>query len=501
MLRGLIILYFVSTRLFAQLNSSYDEQNPILTPDGKSLYFTIGNHPLNVSAKRDVGDIWVSQFQDGKWSAPTLAKGLINNGGYNAVLGFSADGSEMFLYGHYSASGEAAASQGISVSRKTSTGWSLPRNETVPYFQNKSIATGGYITPDKSIFIFSAESRDTYGNEDIYISFRNGDQWSEPKNLGTEINSSQQELSPWWSHDKKTIFFSTNHETAFGSFDVVSAERLDDTWQNWSPPKNLGKSINTPGKELFYHPFAEHIYFTSTHNSDGYGDIREIMMGNGEAVDTTIMAVTKPSTEDTGLIRIFGRVTNTLTNQGVAATITLHGTSIISTASNVEGSYEVNLNANAHYNIRVESEGFIGLFDKVDLSNQSVRKVEINFKLQPVAIGISINLRNVFFKQSSAELLVDSNDELEMVIEFLKTNPKVKIELSGHTDNAGKSSLNLKLSRDRVTRVKNYIVDKGVDARRITGVGYGESKPIASNKTEEGKKLNRRVEFKILSVD
>jgi len=141
------------------------------------------------------------------------------------------------------------------------------------------------------------------------------------------------------------------------------------------------------------------------------------------------------------------------------------------------------------------------LFEKIELPPNQPNELEINFKLQPVAVGISVNLRSVLFKQSSPELLPDSYDELDMVLEFLKTNPTVAIELSGHTDNSGKSSLNLKLSRDRVTRVKNYLVEKGIDARRIKGVGYGETKPISSNKTEEGKKLNRRVEFSILSVN
>jgi outer membrane protein OmpA-like peptidoglycan-associated protein len=124
----------------------------------------------------------------------------------------------------------------------------------------------------------------------------------------------------------------------------------------------------------------------------------------------------------------------------------------------------------------------------------------VNFKLQPVSVGAGMNLKSVLFRQSTPILLQESYDELEMVYDFLTINPNVEIELAGHTDNGGKAKLNLKLSHDRVIRVKNYLVEKGIDARRIRGVGYGETMPIASNKTESDRRLNRRVEFKIISI-
>jgi len=508
MLRYFFFLILTTTKLFAQLNSVYDEQAPVLSPDGTELYFTVSNHPSNVSGKSDLGDIWVSRLEGNKWSVPSPAKGSINNAAYNAVLGFSSDGQRMFLYGHYTFDDEAAGSQGISVSRRTSAGWTSPHNEIIPNFQNKSVAMGGHITPDKTVFVFSADTKGSYGNEDIYVSFNVGARWTEPKNLGAIINTKNQELSPWLSADTKTLYFASNPTTSLGSFDIFSSERLDSTWANWSQPKNLGTAINSPERELFYCTFASKIFYTSTLNSDGYGDIREarppegaVPKQNKDSISKkTLIAqnIVRPDLPDNGMTRIFGKVTNSQTGDAVAANIVFYGPSVVFVLASADGTYQADLLPKSLYSVRIESFGYIGYFDKINLTHHPLRQEEINFKLQPVSIGTSINLRSVLFKQSSSEMLPESYDELDMVVDFLRINSTVEIELAGHTDNAGDAKLNLKLSRDRVARVKNYITERGIDPRRIQGIGYGGSNPIASNKTEEGKRLNRRVEFKIV---
>lgn len=508
MLRATLFICLLPVSLFGQLNSPSDEQNPILTPDGKELYFTIGHHPLNFSGKRDQGDIWFSKLEDGKWSIPALARGSINNGGYNAVLGFSVDGNEMYLYGHYNSNGSLSGSQGISVSRRVNDSWSLPKNEEVLYFRNNSNTSGGYVTPDKKIFIFSADSRMSYGNEDIYVSFFIPDEkkWTEPKNLGPVVNTKFQELTPWLSADTRTLYFSTNAQSSQGSFDVYASERGDDSWTNWSSPKNLGPNINSSGKELYYHCYPDKIFITSTHNSDGYGDIIELANSNvpeveikSDPVVVQLPTVVETTPTETGL-SVHGKVLDAANDSGVIAEISFRSSNSVTVNTTVDGEYRAALDPTAAYNVRVEAKGYIGSFEKLNVPGKDVHDVEVNFKLQPVSVGAGMNLKSVLFKQSTPILLPESYDELEMVYDFLQLNPTVEIELSGHTDNGGKAKLNLKLSRDRVIRVKNYLAEKGIDARRIRGIGYGETQPIASNKTEAGRRLNRRVEFKIISV-
>lgn len=508
MIRISFLLIVVTTKLCAQLNSVYDEQAPVLTPDGTELYFTVARHPLNVSGKNDLGDIWVSRLVDNKWSPPSLVQGTINNSGYNAVFGFSPDGQKMFLYGHYTFDGEQAGSQGISVSRRTGTYWTVPHNETVPAFQNKSVATGGHITPDKKVFVFSADMGGTYGKEDIYVSLHVGTKWTEPKNLGAIINTENQELSPWLSADTKTLYFASNASSP-ANFDVFSCERLDSTWTNWSPPKNSGAPINSSGSELFYSTCGNKIFYTSTFKSVGLGDIQEIrppevkVPAPAPKKDSIILKtpraeegvrVVKP---DNGLTKIFGKVTDSETGGPVAASLVFYGPNFVFVLASEAGDYDTELIPKSFYSVRVEAQGYFGYFARINLTKQTLREFEIDIKLRPISIGASVNLHNVLFKQSTSELLPESNDELDMVVDFLKYNPTVEIELEGHTDNAGGKEANLKLSQERVDVVKKYITAKGISAKRVNGIGYGGAKPIAPNYNEEGRRQNRRVEFRI----
>src|SRR5688572_19700388 len=158
----------LTTNSFELSNTPYDELNPVISPDGRSQYITIANHPQNTGGKRDPGDIWISVLtEDNKWSAPVHAGSMVNDQGYNAVAGFSPDGRQMFLLSHYGTSGNASRTQGISVSRSSGNGWSKPENIIIPYFQNKSGVLSGYIVPDQSVFVFSAETYGTRGVEDI----------------------------------------------------------------------------------------------------------------------------------------------------------------------------------------------------------------------------------------------------------------------------------------------------------------------------------------------
>jgi OmpA-OmpF porin, OOP family len=398
------------------------------------------------------------------------------------------------------------------VSRRTGSGWTLPHNEAVPNFQNKSVGAGGHITPDKTVFVFSSDTSTSHLNEDIYVSFKVGTRWTEPKNLGPDINTKNPDITPWLSADTKTLFFASNNQPSFGSFDIFSSERLDSTWVKWSPPKNLGPETNSVGRELFYSTVDGKIFYTSTLNSEGQGDIKErrtpdvakvlapVLKEKNDSIPKIHIAqkIVPVDIPDNGLTNIFGRVTDSGTGKPVQANIVFYGPSMVFVSSSEEGSYKAGLLPKSLYSVRVESHGYFGYFAKINLIKQQERQLEINFTLRPVSVGTSVNLQSVLFKQSTPDMLPESYDELDMVVDFLKINPTVEIELEGHTDNAGDAEANLKLSHERVAVVKNYITQKGIAPRRIQGIGYGGANPIASNRTEEGRRLNRRVEFKIL---
>lgn len=518
------VLSAQSTEALYVINSSFDEQNPVLSPDGKTLYFTIGNHPSNVGGKKDPGDIWFSRKEGSQWSNPVHAGAMVNNGAYNAVAGFSGDGEQLFLHGHYSGTGTPAKTQGISVSRINSSGWTRPNNITIPYFLNKSGIMCGSLSSDNSVFVFSAESYGTHGVDDIYVSIREGEKWSEPKNLGATINTQFQELSPSLSDDTRTLYFSSNGRKGSGSFDIYSASRLDESWTNWSGPENLGPQINSEGRELFYrdYPSRSFALFTSTKSSDGYGDLRVHRPHDPlPLVDTVIYASTKKldqqevaspmikpnppeepeatpvASEVNSEVKVRGKITNAKTGERINARISFAGPGLEEkSAFSGEAGYSVGITP-SEYSIRIEANGYVSTLEKLDINSFEMRDLEMNFKLQPVELGTTVNLKNVLFAQTKTDILPESYAELDLVVAFLKENPTVRIELMGHTDGRGVHADNVKLSQQRVNRVKEYLVSKGIDSRRITGRGFGGSKPIASNDTEESRRMNRRVEFVI----
>jgi len=491
---------------FALVNSPYDEQNPVVSPDGKTLFFTAGNHPQNVDGKRDPGDIWFSMWMGDSWSAPVHAGSVLNNRGYNGVAGFSSDGNQMFLLSHYDAS-VLARTQGISVSRKTGSGWSRPENIYIPYFQNKSALQSGHVAVDGTVFIYSAETYGSYGVEDLYVSLKGSDgKWSEPRNLGPNINTQFQELSPSLSEDGTILYFSSNGRRGLGSFDVYYSKRLDDTYLRWSEPVNINTPINSEGRELFFRAYDSFGYslFTSTKNSDGYGDIRYFIP---EPKDSTVLLVVAPDTLvkmrekkydvlAENEIRIFGKVINANNDLPIRANLKFAGSSgTFSSLAQESQGYSVNVLSTDSYTLEVIADGFISSLEKLDLHTLELRELEMNFRLQPIAIGATVNLKSVLFVQSKPALLPESYQELDLVVAFMQANPQVEIELSGHTDSRGSFRQLMELSQQRVNRVKEYMVSKGIDKKRITGKGYGGSKPVASNDTEEGRILNRRVEF------
>ena len=495
-------------------NSALDEQNPLLSPDGRSLYFTVSNHPRSAGGKTDKGDIWITQWTDSTWSQPRLLAAL-NNRNHNAVAGFSADQRVIFLWGHYSK--DAILSQGISRVNLLAEASQEPENIAIPYFLNRSEYSSGVITGEESILVYSAEGFGTLGADDLYVSFKKPDGfWSEPRNLGPQINTRLQDVSPTLSSDGRRLYFSTNGRQGRGSFDIYYADRLDDTWTNWSKPVNLGPDVNTPGRELFYHLYPQWgiALYTSTQNSDGYGDVRVHKLSQGDSARAAlppvrrepvspVVIVPAPVADEVpsdNRIEVFGRLLNSKDQAPVAGRIYFQSDSLLQQEVK-SGNYQLPLRTAREYVITVEAEGFVGKTERLDLRTYQLRRVELNFALQPAEVGVTVNLKNVLFQQSTADLLPDSYAELDAVYNMMKVNPKMEIFLSGHTDNRGLHYLNVRLSQSRVEAVKAYLVKKGIAATRISGQGFGGIRPIADNDAEDTRKLNRRVEFTITKTN
>ncbi len=520
------------------VNSPYNELDPVLSPDGQSLYFTRTRHPNNVGGSKDPGDIWVTALDADQWSEARNLGTPFNSKDWNAVIGFSNDGTIMYMQNL-----SKSRKGGISFSRKTASGWSKPQEMPIQYFYNKSDLQSMCISNDGKIIIMSVESFSTYGAEDLYVSFLQSDgTWSEPRNLGTAVNTKYQEMTPKLAGDNVTLFFSSNGHGGFGGRDIFLTKRLDDTWRNWSTPQNLGRKVNTKGVELSYFipNNGDFAYMVSTQNSDGYGDLKRVRIkpedrpnnlveslspdppvidpipepdtvliisqqepveeptdSTNETIELIKTIVTKPA------YTIDGQVTNSETSNPVYARITIHsfpeGEELASVATNVSnGQYQINLPTDTRYELKIKADGYLGHNAVLELNQGEEEQLQTDFQLTPIEVGVTIQLPNVLFERSTTNLLSESFEELDRVSDLLMEYPNMEIALSGHTDNQGSAKLNLKLSQDRVETVLLYLVGKGVDRNRLSGKGYGGTKPIASNKSESTRKLNRRVEFTII---
>jgi len=491
--------------LLENVNSRYDEQNPVLSPDGSKLYFTRANDSLNIGGSRDKGDIWVAELSDnGNWSKPMNLGKPINDDLRNEMLGFSPDGKIMFLNQEKRNPGGLIINDGIAFSIFSNGSWSRPNRLSVDYLINKSKHQSGSTSADGSIMLLSLQAYASRGEEDIYvITYQNG-KWTQPVNLGSEINTSGQEMTPYISPDKKYLYFSSNGHGGKGGRDLFISERLDESWTSWSKPRNLGADVNSFGVELNYFIDVKNqiAYFSSTQNSDGYGDIKahditlEIEQKSIEEEVFEELVVIAEETKKT--IKFSGIVNNVNTSEPISAALNFQINGIDENInSNVEnGEFEIELPVSLeNVMVSIKSPGFMSVTEEVELKGNDISQ---NFSLTPLEVGATIRLNKVYFERGTSNLLEESFEELDQVTEMMQENPDVKIELSGHTDNQGSSKLNLKLSQERVEKVKMYITEHGVEAKRIKGKGYGGSQPVASNASEETRRLNRRVEIKIL---
>ncbi|WMJ74088.1 OmpA family protein [Cytophagaceae bacterium ABcell3] len=486
---------FPAENLGDGVNTQYGELTPVVTPDGRGLYFTRTYSPDNIGGASDYQDVYYSRYIDGKWSKAKNIGAPVNNDAPNAVCSVTPDGNTLLLMNTYDAQG-TTNSMGVSMSRKTKDGWSVPENLQIRNYYNKSTFNEYFLSNDKQILLLALERDDTEGSRDIYVSFKEGPDniWSTPKNLGSIINTPGTELSPFLAADNSTLYFSSTGHPGYGKNDIFITRRLDDSWTNWSEPQNLGEPVNSKGMDAYYSIPAsgEYAYFVSEENSIGKSDIMRIKL--------PVAVKPKPT------VLVYGRVLNSKTKEPISTGITYR---ILETDKEVgiahsdpeDGSYKISLPYDQVYTFFAEKHGFYSVRDSISVPKiKEYMEIERDIYLTPLEPGEDIPLRNVFFVRSQDKLLPTSFPELDKLVAMLKDNPTVEIELGGHTDGVGSAEGLRRLSERRVETVVEYLVSNGISKKRVTGKGYGGSKPIAPNDTEENRRKNRRVEFKIVSM-
>jgi outer membrane protein OmpA-like peptidoglycan-associated protein len=477
------------------INSKFNEICPVVSPDGQKLYFTRWKHPDNLGVNKNQ-DIWVSNWQpDRTWSKATLYPAPINNDENNAVCGITPNGKTLLLNNVYGKDG--TMEKGVSFSFLLRTGeWSFPKALKILNFKNKSEFSEYTLAPNGKVLVMTTETKDTYGGKDIYVSFLNADDsWSEPKNVGPVVNTGEAESTPFIAPDGVTMYFSSSGHVGYGNNDIFLSRRLDDTWQNWSVPENLGPIVNTPQWDGYFSVSAkgDYAYFSSTENSIGAEDIYRIK----------IPEKARPLT----LIQLTGQVINQKTKEPMAARLLIKSKFNPSDTLSIDydpyvGDYSFMWPAKKAFTVQIKKAGYFSKVEHFDFTlEKNFLQVNRNFFLQTVEKNKAYALANISFDQGKADLKPGFEAELEKVIAILSDNDQYTLLLEGHTDNQGDWNDNLKLSLERVENVKAYLISKGVDAKRIETKGWGGSRPLANNLVEEMRKNNRRVEFTIKTVE
>ena len=464
------------------VNTPASEYFPSLTIDGQELVFTRRTGFSNE-------DFYYSRKNLNGWNYAKPMEGNINTDQNEAAQNISLDGKWLV----FDACGRNDGFGGcdIYMSYLTPQGWSDAIN-LGRRINSEQWDAQPCLSPDKKDLYFSSARPGGYGGKDIYVCHlqANG-RWSDPENLGPSVNTPGDEQCPFIHADNQTLYFTSNFWPGYGDDDLFYTRKQPDS--SWSKPINLGYPINTINREgtLFITADGKTAYYAAN-RSDSRGDL--------DIYSFELRQDIRPFKT----LWVKGHVYDKKTSKGLPSSVELidlaskHFVSKVQTDEN--GNYLITLPVGKDYAFNVNRKGYLFYSDNFFLSQRSPDSTyEKNIALQPIEVNASIVLHNIFFETKKFDLDPKSQAELDKVIQLLNDNSTLKIEISGHTDNVGKPADNITLSNNRARSVVSYLISKGIAAQRLVAKGYGETKPVADNKTEDGRAMNRRTELKVIS--
>ena len=550
-----------------EVNSVYHDGAPVISPDGKKLYLFVSDHPSNTFGKEGTQDIWMSSKDDkGVWSPPKHIGAPFNQSKANQVFQVLPDGS-LLVRG-----GRSRNDKGFSLVA-TSGNWKVLN---IPDFATmaKGQFNGAAISADTRHLILYFSEQVKGVRSDLYVSHEQNGAWSRPEKL--KISSGSDEYAPFMAPDDKTLYFASDRlgPGRQGGADIYKSTRLDDTWNSWSDPVNLGKPINTTAADSYFSMDAAGNVYTSRSNSRADGGNLDIFIliprninvkltgvvfdeKTKEPVASNVVVTIKdlkpitlktavtgkfetkipetseyqlaasasgyqprdltvtvpPLGNDTTLtvevyltpiakkLVLAGTVYNKKTSQPINARVdfTLKPEKKSTYSLNADnGKYELEIGKLGWYLLAASAEGFLSTTDSIGFTNEDLSPLSKDVYLEPIEVGLTVRLKNIYFDFNKTTLKSESFVELNKVVSFLDQNSTVEIEIAGHTDSKGTDEYNVSLSQGRSQSVVDYLVTQGVDRSRLTAHGYGEGKPIDTNDTDEGRANNRRVEFTVV---
>lgn len=504
------------------INSIYDEITPVPSRDGRTLYFTRVGYPEfertllldSVEQSKALSperyervlasiytemagtgvynpvrspfnqDVWAVRVDSSGFEIPMHPGYPLNNALPNSIVTITPDPNAFYVVNQFDARGNM--SRGFSIVRRLSDStWGFPKPVEIKDFYTITSDVSLTMSFDGQVLILSANRFDSK-DMDLYVCFREGEnKWSAPQHLGNAVNSPMRETSPFLSEDNTTLFFSSNRS---GGSDIYICRRLDDTWKNWSAPYKAVEPINSfaDDGQPYFNMTSGYLYFTS--KRDGNSDIFRVQIAPPQPTE----------------IEIIGRVINRKTKNILPKAQVRYWTdgNAANTITATDGTFRLKVPKGVKFYLKPEKPGFTGSVEEIFFRRDYYYFDEhyLNLPMDPLEVNAKIELLPIFFQQSKPVILEESYSELERLAATMTEMPGLQIRVEGHTDNVGKAEDLLRLSEERAEAIKVFLVQKGIDPKRIATVGYGPRYPLNDNSTDELRAQNRRVEFVITKI-
>ena len=464
------------------VNQFKQQYFPVLTVDQNTLLF--------IKRQGDEEILQTDKDKNGNWQEPHSISDNINSEYNEGTCSISADGRMLVFTSCMGRQGYGSCD--LYVSYTTGNAWSVPENMG-EVINSPSWDSQPSLSADGRTLYFVSNRSGGFGSRDIYVSQQNeAGEWQSPQNVGSSINTSFDDISPFIHPNGQRLYFATNGRLGFGGFDIYFSDKKSAS--EWLAPTNFGYPINTHDDEVSM--------FISSDGAKGYYSHEE---RTKESVLSTLYEIDIPPKlqVEHKSSYVFGKVMDGETNTPLKATVSLinldSNNSVEKVRSDsITGDYLIVITQGAQYGLFAESEGYLYKSENFNLTEKLLIPVKINLKLEKIKPGARVVLKNIFFEFDSYNLTSTSKAELNRVLHLLNTNKTLRVEISGYTDNVGTEKYNLELSEKRAEAVYNYLVKNGADKTKLGFRGYGASNFLNSNNTEEERAKNRRIEFKVL---
>jgi outer membrane protein OmpA-like peptidoglycan-associated protein len=531
------------TNIGANINSSADDYAIVLAPGGHKILFA-SRRGLSEKKKNYYKDtkfdenIFSADFVSGSWGVAMLFDKNLYTKYCEAPLFMNDTGNQLYTYSGTEGNGD------IMVSDLKKGKWKIP--EPIKLRADSKFPETSFTISRKGdeIAFVSNRGKKGLGGKDIYLMKKiNQRKWSKPVNIGLSVNTQYDEESVRFSSGGDTLWFSSRGHNTIGGFDIFYSTR--GPAGTWNQAVNAGYPLNTPWDELFYSPSPanDSLFFFVSNRSGGLGGL-DIYKGRflppppipepvvlHVQVPAPVVVPLTPPKPDTVIVRdtvvvikevqpsvqpvipeapkelilyLIGKITDSETKDPVLARIEVIDMStdqVLTTtaSSDVDGSYRIRLPAKRSYMVNLRASGFLSDMKRIAIPDSySDEFYTLDIPLTKVKVGKKVVLNNILFELGKTILTTGSYSELDKLQKVLQDNPQMKIEISGHTDNTGNPVVNAKLSTDRAKAVVDYLVQKGIDRKRLSYQGFGSEQPITENATPAGRAKNRRVEFKVV---